>query len=252
MREPHRNDILELQSRTRNRSESVSAASFHEVKDYIKGMVYLGPREECSALALDVRVGAGAVGQEETGPDILEVADAAGVGGEAAECAVLPGDNHGGDACAEAFTATRANRPDRAERPTYGSCGSPTVMSGQLARKVIGLTTSGITVTHLRREHPDAFTLVNDVDVSFDSPFSHEHDTNRGARLFNQAVRALQTCQDTDIPRSVIMCAMSWNFTPRHIDALVDPGRLRGSRIPVPRPHHEPAQPVRPRPLLPP
>lgn len=99
------------------------------------------------------------------------------------------------------------------------------------AGMLVGLTTSGITVTHLHREHPDAFARVNDVDVSFDSPFPDEHDTNRGARLFKQAVKALQACQDKDIPHSVIMCAMSWNFTPRHIDALVDLARSHGAQV---------------------
>lgn len=87
---------------------------------------------------------------------------------------------------------------------------------------LVGITTSGITVTYLHREHPDAFAKINDVDVSLDSPFPAEHDTNRGAHLSKQALRALQICQSENIPRSVIMAAMNWNFTPDHIDALVD------------------------------
>ena len=96
---------------------------------------------------------------------------------------------------------------------------------------LVGITTSGITVTHLHREHPDAFAKVNDVDVSIDSPFPAEHDTNRGAHLFKQALKVLQTCRTENIPHSVIMAAMNWNFTPTHIDALVDLARSHDAQV---------------------
>lgn len=96
---------------------------------------------------------------------------------------------------------------------------------------LVGVTTSGITVTYLHRRHPDTFALLNDIDVSFDSPFPREHDASRGARLFAQAVKALRTCRNNEIPRSVIMCAMSWNFTPRHIQALVELARRHDAQV---------------------
>ena len=86
----------------------------------------------------------------------------------------------------------------------------------------IGLTTAGFTLNHLEKHFPETIHLLNDVDISFDSPFAHEHDHNRGAPLFGQALRALEIAQAHEIPRSVIMCAMSWNFTPKHLYALVD------------------------------
>jgi hypothetical protein len=86
----------------------------------------------------------------------------------------------------------------------------------------VGLTTSGITLLRLHRDHRDAFELLNDVDVSFDSPFPEEHNRNRGAPIYKQAVAALEICRTAGMPHTCIMCAMSWNFSPRHIDGLVD------------------------------
>lgn len=86
---------------------------------------------------------------------------------------------------------------------------------------VVGLTTSGITALRLHRDHREAYEVLNDLDVSFDSPFEDEHNRNRGARIFHQAVEALEICQQHDLPHTCIMCAMSWNFSIRHIEALV-------------------------------
>jgi MoaA/NifB/PqqE/SkfB family radical SAM enzyme len=89
----------------------------------------------------------------------------------------------------------------------------------------VGLTSSGVTLLHLARRHPDVLPLLNDVDVSFDSPFPEEHDENRRARLFPLALEALAICRRHGIERSVIFCAMSWNFSPRHIDGLLELAR---------------------------
>jgi radical SAM protein with 4Fe4S-binding SPASM domain len=85
----------------------------------------------------------------------------------------------------------------------------------------VGLTTSGITLLHLYRDQRWAFDLLNDVDVSFDSPFEEQHNKNRGARLFHQAIEALRLCRDAGKPHTVIMAGMIWNFTPAHLTALV-------------------------------
>jgi radical SAM protein with 4Fe4S-binding SPASM domain len=87
---------------------------------------------------------------------------------------------------------------------------------------LVGLTTSGITLLRLHRDHRHAFDLLNDVDVSFDSPYRDEHNRNRGAKIFHEAIRALEICRDAGIPHTCIMCAMNWNFTRRHIEDLVD------------------------------
>ncbi len=97
----------------------------------------------------------------------------------------------------------------------------------------VGLTSSGVTVLHLERKHPDVLRLLNDVDISFDSPFPEEHDTNRGARMFPLAVEALSICQKYGIERSVILCAMNWNFGPRHVDGFLELARAYAANIRV-------------------
>ncbi|TKW62038.1 MAG: radical SAM protein [Blastochloris viridis] len=90
------------------------------------------------------------------------------------------------------------------------------------AQIIIGLTTSGITLLRLYRDHRDAFELLNDCDISFDSPFEDEHNKNRGARIYHQAVEAMEICQKSGIPHTAIMAAMNWNFSESHIDGLVE------------------------------
>lgn len=86
---------------------------------------------------------------------------------------------------------------------------------------LVGLTTAGVTLTYLDRHHRSTVRRLNDIDVSFDSPFSNEHNRNRGANLFNMALRSLEIAQHHDIPHSIIMCGMSWNFSARHLRELV-------------------------------
>ncbi len=90
------------------------------------------------------------------------------------------------------------------------------------AKITVGLTTSGITLLRLYRDHREAFDLLNDCDISFDSPFEEEHNKNRGARIFQQAVESLEICQKHDLPHTCIMAAMNWNFSPGHIESLVE------------------------------
>lgn len=93
------------------------------------------------------------------------------------------------------------------------------------AKIVVGLTTAGITLTYLERFYPETLTFINDVDVSLDSPFSEEHNTNRGAPLFNQAIKALDVCDEYGIDHTVVMCGMNWNLSDRHIDELIQLAR---------------------------
>lgn len=69
----------------------------------------------------------------------------------------------------------------------------------------VGLTTSGISLIQLAKRYPDALSLLNDVDVSFDSPFEEEHNRNRGAKLFDDAVRSLDICLENNIDCTIIM-----------------------------------------------
>lgn len=106
---------------------------------------------------------------------------------------------------------------------------------------VVGLTTSGITVLRLYRDHRDAFDRLNDVDVSFDSPIPEEHNRNRGAKIYDQAVEALEICQRHAKPHTAIMCGMKWNFTIPNIEALVALARRYDANVRI-----NPVKPVQP------
>jgi radical SAM protein with 4Fe4S-binding SPASM domain len=105
----------------------------------------------------------------------------------------------------------------------------------------VGLTTSGISILHLYRDHREAFDLLNDVDVSFDSPFEDEHNKNRGAKIFHQAVEALKICQERNKPHTCILAAMNWNFSRRHIRGLYDLALAHGANVRI-----NPLKPVQP------
>lgn len=105
----------------------------------------------------------------------------------------------------------------------------------------VGLTTSGITLIHLERDHNESFRKLNDVDVSLDSPFEEEHNNNRGAKLYKQALRALELCEQYGIDHTIIMCAMNWNFSEPHILELVNLARRYNANIRI-----NPLKPVEP------
>jgi len=86
----------------------------------------------------------------------------------------------------------------------------------------VGLTSSGTTLVYLYKHHRSTFYLLNDVDVSLDSPFKEEHNRNRQADLYPLAIQALQICQKENIPHTIILTAMNWNFSHRHIEMLVE------------------------------
>ena len=62
---------------------------------------------------------------------------------------------------------------------------------------VVGLTTSGITLLKLEQLYPHVVDLLNDIDVSLDSPNPEEHNRNRGASLYGQACKALDISYHT-------------------------------------------------------
>ncbi|GAA4215765.1 radical SAM/SPASM domain-containing protein [Microbispora amethystogenes] len=106
---------------------------------------------------------------------------------------------------------------------------------------LVGLTTSGITAIHLERDHNESWRKLNDLDVSFDSPFEDEHNANRGAKIYKQAIQALELARKYDIPHTVIMCGMNWNFTPRHIEKLLELAESYDAHIRI-----NPIKPVEP------
>jgi radical SAM protein with 4Fe4S-binding SPASM domain len=99
----------------------------------------------------------------------------------------------------------------------------PTIVERLLARNIaVGLTTAGVTCEMMARHFPDTLRLVNDMDVSLDSPFEREHNENRGAPIFADAIRALEICAEYGIERTIIMCGMDWNFDVPHLERVVE------------------------------
>jgi radical SAM protein with 4Fe4S-binding SPASM domain len=96
---------------------------------------------------------------------------------------------------------------------------------------IVGLTTSGISLLKLEKHFSEVVPLLNDVDVSLDSPFPDEHNKNRGAALYGQALEAIDVCVRHGIDRTIIMCAMSWNFTPAHIARVLEIARAHKTNI---------------------
>ncbi len=95
----------------------------------------------------------------------------------------------------------------------------------------VGLTTAGITLLYLERLFPDSVVLLNDIDISLDSPFPQEHNKNRQAPLYNLALEAIHICKKYGIERTIIMCGMRWNLTTGHLEALVTLARKHDALI---------------------
>ena len=59
----------------------------------------------------------------------------------------------------------------------------------------VGITTSGISLLYLYEYHREIFNLINDFDISLDSPFENEHNENRGAPIYQDAIKCLEICK---------------------------------------------------------
>jgi radical SAM protein with 4Fe4S-binding SPASM domain len=117
----------------------------------------------------------------------------------------------------------------------------PRIISALVDRGiVVGLTTSGITLLKLEQLFPGTIPLLNDIDVSLDSPHPAEHNQNRGAPLYQMALDALEICRSYGIDHTIIVCAMSWNFSPDHIDRVIEIARRHDAHIRI-----NPLKPVR-------
>ena len=106
----------------------------------------------------------------------------------------------------------------------------------------VGLTTSGISLLQLEKNNNASFSKLNDVDVSLDSPYEQEHNQNRGAELYYDAIKALELCKKHGIDHTIIMCSMNWNFTKDRILALVNLSKTYGANIRI-----NPMKPVEPK-----
>lgn len=85
---------------------------------------------------------------------------------------------------------------------------------------IIGITTNGVTAVYLYEEERSVFYMVDDWDISIDSPFKKEHDTNRGIPLFTNAIEALRIFKENKCNASIVMCLMNWNSSKKHVIAL--------------------------------
>lgn len=103
------------------------------------------------------------------------------------------------------------------------------------------LITSGVSATYLEKHFPKAFAQLDHVAVSFDSPIEAEHNENRGAKLYQVALQTLDLCERYNIPKTIIMCGMNWNFTPDRLKLFVDLGRQHKAFVRV-----NPIKPVAP------
>lgn len=96
----------------------------------------------------------------------------------------------------------------------------------------IGITTAGITLTQLEKHFPQSIKKINDVDISIDSPIAEEHDKNRGViGIFSLAMKSLDICKKYNIPRSLIMCGMNWNFNKTRLIKLIDLAKKNNANI---------------------
>jgi radical SAM protein with 4Fe4S-binding SPASM domain len=98
---------------------------------------------------------------------------------------------------------------------------------------LVGLTTAGISLITLEKMYISSLLKLNDIDVSFDSPFEIEHNANRGANIYSQALKALDICNKYDIPHTIVTCGMNWNLTEHHISAFIDMAKKYNSFIRV-------------------
>ena len=109
----------------------------------------------------------------------------------------------------------------------------------------VGITTSGISLIALKNVYPECLKLLNDVDISLDSPYEKEHNENRGGDVYKYAIEALEICKEYGIESGIIMCAMNWNFTKDRIDALLELAKQYNSNIrfnllkPIQEKHYE-------------
>ena len=86
----------------------------------------------------------------------------------------------------------------------------------------VGITTNGTTLLYLHRKHPDAFSLVNDWDVSLDSPLKKEHNENRGIEIYDTVLNALDICTREGVPKAIVTCLMDWNSDEYHLKGFLD------------------------------
>ena len=97
----------------------------------------------------------------------------------------------------------------------------------------VALVTSGPSATILARVAPEAFDRLDMVFVSLDAPEAERHNVNRGAKLFDHAMRALQIARRRGVDRSLLYCARRGNFSSADMNDLVTLAKKTESRVRV-------------------
>lgn len=108
----------------------------------------------------------------------------------------------------------------------------PYIIKSLITKNIlVGLTTAGVTLKYLFKYYPEHFFMLNDIDISIDSPFQKEHDENRGAHLFDTALEMAYLCQKNNIEHTLVMCGMNWNLSEKHLQALINLAKQTGSNV---------------------
>lgn len=108
----------------------------------------------------------------------------------------------------------------------------PSIVRALRTRNIrVALVTSGPSATLLRRLAPDAFAALDMVFVSLDAPTAGRHDENRGAKLFNHAIRAAAAARDAGVETALLYCAHRNNFGSGDVEELVRLAIRTGSRV---------------------
>jgi MoaA/NifB/PqqE/SkfB family radical SAM enzyme len=108
----------------------------------------------------------------------------------------------------------------------------PEIVLALRARSIrVALVTSGPSATALRRISARAFSELDMIFVSLDAPTADRHNANRGAELFQHALRALLAARDAGIDRSILYCAHRGNFKPADVDQLVELSYSQSARV---------------------
>lgn len=96
---------------------------------------------------------------------------------------------------------------------------------------VVGLTTAGVTMRELVKRFPKEALLLNDVDISIDSPYPDKHNENRGGNIFSMAIEAAEQCNELEIEHTLVMCGMNWNLDISELKSLVKLARETNSNL---------------------
>ena len=84
------------------------------------------------------------------------------------------------------------------------------------------IISSGFTINFLYKYKLEMLKKVKHIIISIDSPFELEHNNNRGAKLFDMAMESLRIAGELNIPKTILLVAMNWNFDEKHVEELIN------------------------------